>query len=249
MQAIAETLLTGPFGNPDTIISCPASLPLRKNARLEEAREICQEILDGRDLMFVARHTEDLMAYAVGSMIAKLSDKGLDVTPSHAFMELGRVFSRQRFEGNQAFRFSRRTVFDTLSCRGLLTQDITIRDAKQAGTLPTVAEISRIIENYTEVDLEQIQSPKRSRNIVRARFIAIWVMRTVCGHSLTYIGDQLGNRDHTSILNGVNRVRDIRASDAAERKMIDDICDESDILALRRQHGILLRQSSIRRVI
>jgi hypothetical protein len=249
MPAIVETLQIGPFGNPDTNTSTRTGPSLRKNARLEEARDICFEIQDGRDLMFIASNTDDLMAYAVGSMIAKLDGKHLTRPSCDTFAALGETFAKERFLGENAYRFSRRTVFDTLTANGLVTQGLSIREAKHAGTLPTIAEISRIIENYRKVNLEQIQSPARSRSIVDARFVAIWVMRYVCGHSLTYIGEQLGKRDHTSILNGVNRIRAIRAADVAMRKQIDDICDEADMLALRRHHGILLKQSVIRRVI
>ena len=247
MHAIATHLEDGPFGNPDTMIS-PSGLSLHKNPRLEEARDICMAILGGESPMKTAEDTRDLMSYAVGSMIAKLAKNGLATSPYVAFADLGKVFSPSRLEGDSAYRFSRRTVFETLSNRHMIQASTTIRDAKMAGTMPQVSEIGRVVESYTKIPLSQIQSPARSRKIVAARFITIWVMRTVCGHSLTHIGDQLGGRDHTSVLNGVNRIRELRAGDVAKRTLIDDICDEADMLAVRRQHSVLVRQGNLKAV-
>jgi chromosomal replication initiation ATPase DnaA len=254
MTAIAQLVIEGPFGNPDTMISSP-SLNLRKNARLEEAREVTDALTSGKELILVARDTDDLMSYAVGSMIAKMLTKNVIDNVDECYDVLSQVFTVDALSGEKGYRFNRRTVFNTLQEGGIIREGLSIRDAKPAGTLPTISEISRIIENYTKINLDQIQSPARSRDIVDSRFFAIWAMRYVCGHSLTYIGEQMGNRDHTSILNGVNRVRTNRGAstvpgqDAAYRDQIDNICDESDVLALRRHHSILSRQSGIRRVV
>ncbi len=249
MPALAQTYKDGPFGNADTVISTRNTVSLRKNARLEEARDVCLDILSGKELVAVARDTDDLMAYGVGSMIAKLSDRNQIHDEMTVFDSLASTFTKGSFEQTDEKRFNRRTVFEHLSLNGLVNKGLSIREAKPAGTFPTISEISRIVENYRKISLDQIQSAARSRDIVDARFIAIWVMRYVCGHSLTYIGEQLGNRDHTSVLNGVNRIVAIRAGDVAKRHEIDNICDESDVIALRRHHSILINQSNIRRVI
>ncbi|HDZ51518.1 MAG TPA: hypothetical protein ENH63_06945 [Sulfitobacter litoralis] len=249
MPALAQIYKDGPFGNADTMISTRTGFNLRKNARLEEARDVCLDIMSGKELVAVARDTDDLMAYGVGSMIAKLVDRGQLRDELEVFSELAATFTKDSFEQAEEKRFNRRTVFEHLSTKGLVVNGLSIREAKPAGTLPTIAEISRVVENYRSISLNQIQSAARSRDIVDARFIAIWVMRYVCGHSLTYIGEQLGNRDHTSVLNGVNRIVATRAGDVGRRHEIDNICDESDVISLRRHHSILLNQSNIRRVI
>lgn len=254
MTAITQLAVEGPYGNPNTTISDQQGLSLRKNATLEEAWDICQAVLDGKDVIHVARGTDDLMSYGVGAMLAKMAKSGLLDDINDAYLKLSGRYTRETLKGERAYRFNRRTVFNSLQQFGLLRETLSIREAKPAGTLPTITEIARIIENYEHINLAQIQSPARSREIVKARFYAIWVMRYVCGHSLTYIGEQLGNRDHTSILNGVNRVRAIRGTDsvssedAGSREIIDNICDECDMLALRRHHSILMSQSGIRRV-
>lgn len=253
MNLTAATPLTqayyeGPFGNPDTTISSPACLTLMKNERIEEAQRISLEIASGRSLLHAAKNSNDLISYGVGSMIAKLRTKHGENWSREAFYCLTRSFPQSGFHGSKALRFNRRTVHDTLIGKGLLPSNAAVRDAKPAGTLPTVAEIASIVDDQKKICLAQIQSPARSRKVVEARFIAIWVMRTVCGHSLTYIGEQLGNRDHTSILNGVSRMNQIRGADIAKRHQIDNICDEADLMALRRHYAILIGHSGLRRV-
>ena len=248
MNTIAAAVLEGPYGNPETRIASPEILDLRKNERVEEAHRICREILDGREMIHVAKNSSDIVSYGVGSMISKLQCKNVIDSADDVFEYLLSAFPYRAMSGEKAYRFNRRTAYETLIHAGLIPENYPVKDAKPAGTLPTVTEIARIVENYTKINLEQIQSSERSRNIVHARFITIWVMRMICGHSLTYIGEQLGNRDHTSILNGVSRMRKVRASNVGEKHKIDNICDESDLLALRRHYKILTSQSGLRRV-
>ncbi|MFX4300066.1 helix-turn-helix domain-containing protein [Pseudosulfitobacter pseudonitzschiae] len=243
-----EAFHEGPFGNPDTTISIPACINLMKNDRIEEAQKISLEITGGRSLFHAAKNSNDLISYGIGSMIAKLRTKHGEDWSREAFYCLSRSFPQSGFQGNNAVRFNRRTVHETLVAQGLLAKNAPIRDAKPAGTLPTVSEIASIVDEYKKICLGQIQSPARSRKVVEARFIVIWAMRTVCGHSLTYIGEQLGGRDHTSILNGVSRMNQIRSADIAKRHQIDNICDEADLLALRRHYAILVGHSGLRRV-
>lgn len=248
MTAIA-CLTDGPYGNLHTNISEHQSLNIRKNIFIEETRDTYIDIQAGKDVIHVARDADNLMSYGVGAMIAKMATRGVFNSVDEVFKILSKIFTIQNMSGDKGYRFSRRTVFQALKETGLICADLSIREAKPAGTLPTISEISRIIETYENINLAHIQSPGRSRPVVKARFQAIWVMRFVCGHSLTYIGEQLGNRDHTSILNGVNRMRDIRHTDIGDRNNIDMICDESDALALRRHHNILMSQVGIRRVV
>lgn len=254
MFKMEKIAIEGPFGNPETQISNTQKLNLRKNVMLEEARDVCMDVMDGKQIIHIAQDAENLMGYSIGLMIAKMADRSIISNVDLAFEALDTVFTRENLAGKNAIRFNRRTVFNLLREFKIVREGVSIRDAKPAGTLPTISEIARIIENHYAISLEQIQSPARSRPIVQSRFIAIWVMRYVCGHSLSYIGDQLGKRDHTSILNGVNRIRQIRgadgvtSNDAAERQRIDNICDEADYLALLRHHSILKSQSGIRRV-
>jgi len=58
-----------------------------------------------------------------------------------------------------------------------------------------------------------ILSQQRHRSLSYARFATMSVMRDMTTKSLPEIGKILGNRDHTTILYGVNRSKQLMASD------------------------------------
>lgn len=248
MSSATAFILDGPFGNHNTSICTTTDLNLRKNPILEESREICCAILEGRDNVSVGASASDLMAYAVGCMIAKLYENGHLEDYDQAFRSLAKIYTKERMTGDHALRFSRRTVFDHLQASHLIPMSASIADAKRVGTLPTVAEIAKVVETHTQISLEKIKSKARAREYIFARFITIWVMRHGCGKSLLYIGEQIGNRDHTTILNGVKQMMLWRKNDIAIRHQVDDICDEADLVALRRYHAILMNQANIRKI-
>ncbi len=53
--------------------------------------------------------------------------------------------------------------------------------------------------------LQDIQSPKRNRRFVNARFEVCWLVRHYTDLSTPEIGKALGGRDHTSVLNAFER--------------------------------------------
>ena len=68
--------------------------------------------------------------------------------------------------------------------------------------MPTLDEIGAFIEHRTGITLERIMSATRDREVVKPRFLVIWIMRNECGHSLTAIGGRLVGRDHATISHG-----------------------------------------------
>ena len=215
---------------------------------LNEAEIICNEIINDKALAHVARDAGDLMAYAIGSMIATMAKKEIIQNTGKAFSLLRKTAFHDSSKNWKPNQLNRRTTFEILRKSSLFKKDTTIREAKSGGTLPNIKEICEIIGKYENISQKQIESPARTRNIVLARFYTIWVMRTVCGHSLAYIGSKIGNRDHSSILNGVNRIHNMRQNDAGARKTINRICDETDMLALKRHYRILIEQNDIKQI-
>jgi chromosomal replication initiator protein len=69
------------------------------------------------------------------------------------------------------------------------------------------AILSKISEHFN-ISVQDIVSPLRKRNIVVARYWAIWFIRSYTDLSLKHIGRLLGNRDHTSILAATQKVYD-----------------------------------------
>lgn len=234
---------------PNVIAGTPALKPdaddpERSNAAiLMQANEVCRDLMSGREMFEIALQCVDPMSLGIGAMLAKLCADGLIREFDLAEGKLKGIFGR---ESSNGIPLNRRTVIAALQYLRLAPRDMTVRMAKPAGTVPTMDEISRTIEFHTGISLEQIRSASRVREIVNARYLTIWAMRAECGHSLNVIGQRLGNRDHTSILNGVQRLRKKRRADGDMRKMIDNIGDQIDLLALRRNRSDLAASMCLR---
>ena len=205
-------------------------------AILMQANYACMEIANGRDWGEVAQNCEDPMSLGIGAMLAKMSKKDLFREPDRVIDLLNGVFVS---ESPKRIDLNRRTVIETLRISGILPHEMNAQKAKPEGTSPTLAEICTIIELHTGITREQIVSASRVRELVRARFLVIWIMRNECGLSLAQIGVRLGGRDHTTIRHGLRHVKFERDSDMDKRMLIDSIVDQSDLLALKRNHSAL----------
>lgn len=78
----------------------------------------------------------------------------------------------------------------------------------------------------TELD---IVSPRRAREAVQARHVAIYLARQLTLLSLSQIGRQFGDRDHTTVLHAVRRMARLMAEDAGLRGRVVSI--ERDVAA------------------
>jgi len=79
--------------------------------------------------------------------------------------------------------------------------------------IPEVAEtqvtLELILSTVTaalQVSVQEIKGDKRTREIVRARHIVMYLTRELTDLSLPKIGERLGGRDHTTVMHGVKSV-------------------------------------------
>jgi len=70
-------------------------------------------------------------------------------------------------------------------------------------------EIIKNVCGFYNIKTSQIKSPKRTAYLVRARQIAMYVLKKESGLSLVEIGNVLGGRDHTTVLYGVEKIEKI----------------------------------------
>lgn len=74
-------------------------------------------------------------------------------------------------------------------------------------------EIIRSVAAEFHMTQIEIMGETRTRAIVLARHIVMFLGRKVCGYSLPKIGQRLNNRDHTTILHGIRRIERLIATD------------------------------------
>ncbi len=77
----------------------------------------------------------------------------------------------------------------------------------------TLEEIQKLVANYFQIRPSDLRSASRKRAIVRPRQIAMALAREYTDLSLPDIGQSFGGRDHTTVINAVRRIQELRGSD------------------------------------
>lgn len=68
-----------------------------------------------------------------------------------------------------------------------------------------VADIIREVCDLTGISITELKSPRKTHNLVRARYYIAWRARKETSASFPQIGRYLGRRDHTTVLHGVRQ--------------------------------------------
>ena len=82
----------------------------------------------------------------------------------------------------------------------------------------TPERIAKAVSEYFGVGMDQLKGQKRDRAIVVPRKIAMYLMRAETDVSLIRIGEELGGRDHSTVLHACDKIdREATASDEMRR--------------------------------
>ena len=79
--------------------------------------------------------------------------------------------------------------------------------------------INMVAEQF-EITPADIIGNKRSSKIVYPRQIAMYLCRTMLDIPLTQVGSYIGNRDHTTVIHGINKIQDDLKSSEQTQKVI-----------------------------
>jgi len=88
------------------------------------------------------------------------------------------------------------------------------------GVGPKVKAIKRAVCELFSMREEVLLSKRRQKDLVEARQIAMWLAKMHTTLSLPQIGRTLGDRDHTTILHGINKIDGLLAKDENLRARI-----------------------------
>jgi chromosomal replication initiator protein len=69
-------------------------------------------------------------------------------------------------------------------------------------------KIQSVVSNYFKIDIKDIQSKSRKKEIVEARHVAMHLSKKYTDSSYAFIGNMIGKRDHASVLHADKTVRD-----------------------------------------
>jgi chromosomal replication initiator protein len=79
---------------------------------------------------------------------------------------------------------------------------------------PTVERIVQRVGGYFRVEPRQLQSRRRSRQVLLPRQVGMYLARQLTGLSLEQIGAYFGGRDHSTVLHACRKVEQALTEDA-----------------------------------
>ena len=71
---------------------------------------------------------------------------------------------------------------------------------------PTPDEIIKVVAEYYKIRPEDIKSKKRTKEIATPRHMAMYLIRVMTDYTLNEVGNMIGNRDHTTIKYGFEKI-------------------------------------------
>ncbi|MGH2727061.1 MAG: helix-turn-helix domain-containing protein, partial [Actinomycetota bacterium] len=117
----------------------------------------------------------------------------------------------------------------------VLAQDVLrpLLPAEGAGDIPVEA-IIRETSTYYSVSRADLLGPSRSRPLVTARQVAMYLCRELTPLSLPKIGEAFGGRDHTTVMHAESKIR----RQMGEREVVYSQVQELTARIRRRAAGI-----------
>ncbi|WP_026509008.1 MULTISPECIES: chromosomal replication initiator protein DnaA [unclassified Butyrivibrio] len=130
---------------------------------------------------------------------------------------------------NKIIAFSRLNKVEiTLDNAKEALKDIIYPDASKVITIPLI--ITTVCEQYG-VRQEDVASKKRNKEIVLPRQIVMYLARELTDAPLEEIGKSLGKKDHTTVMSGISKIKDLLEIDDELKRNIDIINKKLNPLA------------------
>lgn len=74
----------------------------------------------------------------------------------------------------------------------------------------TLEHIQKTVADFYKINISELHSKSRARDLVRARQVAMWLTRELTTISLPSIGNAFGGRDHTTVIHAYKTVEELR---------------------------------------
>lgn len=87
----------------------------------------------------------------------------------------------------------------------------------------SIEEIQRIVAEFYKIRITDIKSSSRAKPIVVPRQIAMYLIKKFLDKSLVEIGKSFGGKDHTTVINSLNKIEGLLQKDPQFKNDIDDL--------------------------
>jgi chromosomal replication initiator protein len=127
---------------------------------------------------------------------------------------------------------------DSRELEGLLLKTITVANSRDTAVTPEVVsialnqsspeeknffrpdEVVKSVCSFYNIKETLIKGPKRDSSLVKARQIAMYILKHDLSLSFVEIGNVLGGRDHTTIMHGVTKIEGLIANKLLAEEML-----------------------------
>jgi chromosomal replication initiator protein len=83
------------------------------------------------------------------------------------------------------------------------------------------------VSSYFRIDMDDLCGTSRSRTLVNARQIAMYLCRELTDLSLPKIGQEFGGRDHTTVMHAERKIRQLMGE---RRALYDQITELTGLI-------------------
>ena len=171
--------------------------------------------------------TTDIQAPDYETRIAilrkKAQSENLNVPTEVIDFIAGKILSNIRqLEG----ALTKLTAYSTLTKKQLsvpLTQEILKDIIPLENKKVSIGQIQKGVSNYYNIKFNSLLSKKRTKDIVLARQVAIYLSRELTDMSLTSIGGAFGGKDHTTIIHSYNKIKNKIKKDKNFKGIINNL--------------------------
>ena len=107
----------------------------------------------------------------------------------------------------------------TIQIAGKIIKDLIKSDSKPL----TIPQIKKIVSTEFDVSVDELASKSRQKNIAHARQIAMYLSREITNVSLLKIGEHFGNRDHTTVIHAIDKIKQLLSVDADTKARVKSL--------------------------
>ena len=104
-----------------------------------------------------------------------------------------------------------------------VVQDILGKMVKKSTEELTVDKIQQVVCEHFKISEDLLQTKTRKREVVQARQLAMYFSKNYTKYSLAYIGNQIGKKDHATVLYACKAVADLMETDRQFKMQVEEI--------------------------
>ncbi len=97
---------------------------------------------------------------------------------------------------------------------------------KKRKVVATPKKILKTVGTYYTVKQKDLKGKRRTKEIVRPRQVAMYLLKNLTELPLTQIGDLLGGRDHTTVMHGVGKIEKLLEENLQIREQVSVVKEQ-----------------------